>query len=50
MQIIAAYRYRYCVQVEGYTSSKDGCQSIVTDIAKDILNQREHRVNRYTNT
>ena len=30
----------------GYTSSKTGCQSIITDIAKDILNQREHRVNR----
>lgn len=34
------------LEVSGYTSSKDGCQSIITDIAKDILNQREHRMER----
>lgn len=34
------------LEVEKYTSSKDGCQSIITDIAKDIFNQREHRLNR----
>merc|ERR1719222_1405672 len=32
------------LEVEGYTSSKDGCQSIITDIARDILNQRDHRL------
>ena len=31
------------VQVAGYTSSKDGCQTIIADLARDILNQREHR-------
>ena len=31
-------------QVAGYTSSKDGCQSIISDMARDILNQREHRL------
>ena len=30
----------------GYTSSKDGCQSIITDLARDILHQREHRLQR----
>ena len=30
-------------QVAGYTSSKDGCQTIIADLARDILNQREHR-------
>ena len=32
------------VQVAGYTSSKDGCQTIITDLARDILNQRDHRL------
>jgi len=34
------------LEVQGYTSSKDGCQSIIADIARDILNQKEHRANR----
>ena len=33
----------HVLELSGYTSSKDGCQSIVTDIARDILNQREYR-------
>ena len=33
----------YVFQVAGYTSSKDGCHSIINDLAKDILNQRDHR-------
>jgi len=34
------------LELSGYTSSKDGCQSVVTDIARDILNQREYRIGR----
>jgi len=34
------------LEIPGYTSSKDGCQSIINDIARDIFNQREHRLNR----
>jgi len=34
------------LEVAGYTSSKDGCQSIITDLARDILNQRDHRIRR----
>ena len=34
------------LEVSGYTSSKDGCQSIITDIAKDIVDQRRHRLER----
>merc|ERR1719427_682838 len=34
------------LEVAGYTSSKDGCQTIITDLARDILNQREHRLRR----
>ena len=33
----------WILEVMGYMSSKDGCQSIITDLAKDILNQRDHR-------
>jgi len=28
------------LEVAGYTSSKDGCQTITADLARDILNQR----------
>ena len=31
------------LEVAGYTSSKDGCISIINDLAKDILDQRDHR-------
>ena len=44
--IILGSTYRvnmYIFQVAGYTSSKDGCHSIINDLAKDILNQRDHR-------
>jgi len=34
------------LEVAGYTSSKDGCQSIIKDLARDILNQRDHRIQR----
>jgi len=34
------------LEVAGYTSSKDGCQSIIIDLARDILNQRDHRIRR----
>jgi len=34
------------LEVNGYTSSKDGCQSVIDDLAKDILNQRDHRIRR----
>eukprot|EP00090_Calanus_glacialis_P015045 TRINITY_DN23918_c0_g1_i1.p1 TRINITY_DN23918_c0_g1~~TRINITY_DN23918_c0_g1_i1.p1 ORF type:complete len:1623 (-),score=602.12 TRINITY_DN23918_c0_g1_i1:147-4463(-) len=34
------------LEVAGYTSSKDGCQSIIADLARDILNQRDHRIRR----
>jgi hypothetical protein len=30
----------------GYVSSKDGCQSILASLAKDICNQKEYRSNR----
>ena len=33
----------FLLQVAGYTSSKDGCQSVIDDLARDILNQRDHR-------
>ena len=32
------------IQVAKYTSSKDGCHSIIEDLAQDILNQRDHRL------
>ena len=32
------------IQVAKYTSSKDGCYSIIEDLAQDILNQRDHRL------
>jgi len=34
------------LEVAGYTSSKDGCQTVISDLAKDIINQRDHRVRR----
>lgn len=34
------------LEVAGYTSSKDGCSSIINDLAKDILDQRNHRLQR----
>ena len=45
-RILELFLYRvnmYVFQVAGYTSSKDGCHSIINDLAKDILNQRDHR-------
>ena len=45
-RILELFLYRvniYVFQVAGYTSSKDGCHSIIDDLAKDILNQRDHR-------
>ena len=38
------YKMYKIFQVAGYTSSKDGCHSIINDLAKDILNQRDHRL------
>ena len=34
------------LELAGMTSSKDGCQSILTSLAKDIIHQRDHRVRR----
>jgi len=34
------------LELAGMTSSKDGCQSILNSLAKDIIHQRDHRVRR----
>jgi len=34
------------LEVGKRTSSKDGCQSVINDLARDILNQRDHRIRR----
>jgi hypothetical protein len=34
------------LEVAGYTSCKNECQSIITDLSRDILNQKDHRIHR----
>lgn len=31
------------LEVAGYVSSKDGCQAIISSLAKDICNQKDYR-------